>query len=104
MSKLHDTHSATAYSRRKLSGIAMMVFSAFGGILFGYDTGTISGILRMDDWLRTFGDPVSGTQGPDLRFELPTALESVVVSLLFAGTVVGEYHTSYRHFTLQLLT
>lgn len=87
-----------------MSGIAMMVFSAFGGILFGYDTGTISGILRMDDWLRTFGDPVSGQQGPNLRFELHTALESVVVSLLFAGTVVGEYHASRRRPTLNLLT
>ncbi|KAI0832843.1 AmMst-1 [Trametes gibbosa] len=74
---------------RKSSGIAMTLFSAFGGILFGYDIGTISGILRMDDWLRTFGDPVLGEQGEDPRFELPTALESVVVSILFAGTFVG---------------
>ena len=30
-------------SKNKLAGIAMTAFAAFGGILFGYDTGTISG-------------------------------------------------------------
>ncbi|KAI0363382.1 general substrate transporter [Pilatotrama ljubarskyi] len=77
--------------RRGHTGVLMVVFSAFGGLLFGHDIGTISGVLRMDNWLRTFGDPVAGKQnGTDaVHFALPTSLESVVVSILFAGTFFG---------------
>ena len=34
---------ASVSNKNKLAGIAMTAFAAFGGILFGYDTGTISG-------------------------------------------------------------
>lgn len=30
-----------------ISGVMLIVFVSFGGVLFGYDTGTISGILAM---------------------------------------------------------
>jgi hypothetical protein len=33
--------------KNKIAGILMTAFAAFGGILFGYDTGTISGIKEM---------------------------------------------------------
>ncbi|TDL17521.1 MFS monosaccharide transporter [Rickenella mellea] len=56
-------------------------FAAFGGILFGYDTGTIGGIKIMKDWLRTFGHP-----GTDL---ISSSTESLVVSILSAGTFFG---------------
>ncbi|KAH9940949.1 MFS monosaccharide transporter [Epithele typhae] len=60
-------------------GIVMVAFAAFGGILFGYDTGTISGILAMDDFKRTFGQ--SGT--------ISTSRTSLIVSILSAGTFFG---------------
>jgi SP family sugar:H+ symporter-like MFS transporter len=34
---------AEASSKNKLAGILMTAFAAFGGILYGYDTGVISG-------------------------------------------------------------
>ena len=71
----------------------MVAFSAFGGILLGYDTGTISGILQMKSWLRVFGKPIDtpATQVPEVEhFFLPTAMESVVVSMLFVGTFFGK--------------
>ncbi|KAG1806982.1 monosaccharide importer [Suillus subaureus] len=70
--------------------IIMSAFAAFGGILFGYDTGTIGGVIAMDDWLTTFGvyDPSSAnTTGFD--YYLPTAHKSLVVSILSAGTFFG---------------
>lgn len=34
--------------------IIIGLFVAFGGVLFGYDTGTISGILAMKYWRKLF--------------------------------------------------
>ncbi|RPD64254.1 MFS monosaccharide transporter [Lentinus tigrinus ALCF2SS1-7] len=80
---------SAAGSKNKIAGIAMTAFAAFGGILFGYDTGTISGIIQMDDWLRTFGVRTTDLQTYPLGFYLPSSRESLVVSLLSAGTFFG---------------
>jgi hypothetical protein len=36
-------------------GYLLCVFAAFGGILFGYDSGYISGVLAMNAFKRNFG-------------------------------------------------
>ena len=64
----------------------MVCFSAFGGILFGYDTGVIAGVKEMPDWLRTFGDP---TGNPEKPYAISSSTESLVVSILSAGTFFG---------------
>ncbi|KAK3717741.1 Plasma membrane low glucose sensor [Vermiconidia calcicola] len=61
--------------------ICIGLFVAFGGVLFGYDTGTIGGILAMDYWEETFSTTANG----DI---LPTQ-ESLIVSILSAGTFFG---------------
>ncbi|KAI0262986.1 general substrate transporter [Russula aff. rugulosa BPL654] len=75
--------------KNKLTGVVMTSFAAFGGILFGYDTGTISGLQQMPDWLRTFGHqvPVSSTF-PD-GYGISSNQRSLVVSILSAGTFFG---------------
>lgn len=62
----------------------MTAFAAFGGILYGYDTGTIGGIKVMPDWLKTFGYDAGGG-----NYQLTTSNESLVVSILSAGTFFG---------------
>jgi len=64
----------------------MAGFAAFGGILFGYDTGTISGVKVMGDWLCTFGHRKSDVWGDCF---ITTSQESLVVSILSAGTFFG---------------
>lgn len=64
--------------------VGVGMFIAFGGFLFGYDTGTISGILNMNYWLRTFT-----TETRDGAPYLTASQESEIVSLLSAGTFFG---------------
>lgn len=59
--------------------IAMGFFVAFGGVLFGYDTGTISGILAMDYWQRLFS---TGYRDPTGHLNITTSQESGIVSIL----------------------
>ncbi|KAF2798373.1 high affinity glucose transporter RGT2 [Melanomma pulvis-pyrius CBS 109.77] len=66
--------------------ILIGLFVAFGGVLFGYDTGTISGILAMPYWLKQFSTT------PDLK--LSASEDSLIVSILSAGTFFGALSAS----------
>ncbi|KAI0289603.1 MFS monosaccharide transporter [Russula brevipes] len=75
--------------KNKLAGILMTAFAAFGGILFGYDTGTISGLQQMPDWLRTFGHPVTPSATFPDGYGISSSQRSLIVSILSAGTFFG---------------
>ncbi|KAI0658309.1 general substrate transporter [Cubamyces menziesii] len=69
--------------------ILLATFVAFGtgrvvGFLFGYDIGVISGCLIMDDFVDRFGEPDSSGV-----FILSPSRQSIITSLLSAGTFVG---------------
>ncbi|KAH8177814.1 sugar transporter domain-containing protein [Sarocladium implicatum] len=66
--------------------ILIASFVAFGGVLFGYDTGTISGILNMTYWQRLFS---TGYVDPSGHPNITTSQESAIVSILSAGTFFG---------------
>lgn len=70
-----------------MPAILIGLFVAFGGVLFGYDTGTISDILTMPYWRRLFStgyiNPKDGL--PDVT----PSQSSEIVSLLSAGTFFG---------------
>ena len=76
--------------KNKLAGILMTAFAAFGGILFGYDTGIISGIKEMKDWLTLFGVSTTDLATYQYGYYLPSSRESLVVSILSAGTFFGQ--------------
>lgn len=67
------------------------VFVAFGGILFGYDTGTISGVLTMPHVLETFTD--------DGKAFTP-GQTSLITSILSAGTFSGAVTAPFASDTL----
>lgn len=66
--------------------ILIGAFVAFGGVLFGYDTGTISGILAMEYWQDLFSTGYVNSKGhPDVS----PSQSSAIVSILSAGTFFG---------------
>ncbi|KZT08817.1 general substrate transporter [Laetiporus sulphureus 93-53] len=65
--------------------ILLAIFIAFGGFLFGYDIGVISGCLIMDDFVERFGQ-----QNSDGSYTLSSSRQSIITSLLSAGTIVGS--------------
>ncbi|KAM3419522.1 hypothetical protein BST61_g2865 [Cercospora zeina] len=66
--------------------IAVGLFVAFGGVLYGYDTGTIGGILAMPYWLKEFSTGHRDAQGNPA---ITSSQSSTIVSLLSAGTFFG---------------
>ncbi|KZZ94391.1 glucose transporter-like protein [Moelleriella libera RCEF 2490] len=73
-------------------GIVIGFFVAFGGVLFGYDTGTISGILAMKYWHTTFSTGFIDGQG---ELNITTDQESAIVSILSAGTFFGALFSPF---------
>ncbi|KIY02091.1 uncharacterized protein Z520_02229 [Fonsecaea multimorphosa CBS 102226] len=70
-----------------LPAVLIGCFVAFGGVLFGYDTGTIGGILAMKYWRNLFS---TGYINPKDHYPDVTASQtSEIVSILSAGTFFG---------------
>ncbi|KAF2800025.1 general substrate transporter [Melanomma pulvis-pyrius CBS 109.77] len=70
-----------------LPAIFIGLFVAFGGVLFGYDTGTIGGILGMDYWRKEFS--TGYTNKKDGLPDVTASQTSQIVSILSAGTFFG---------------
>nr|QFR37063.1 MFS transporter [Cyberlindnera americana] len=69
------------------------MFAAFAGILYGYDTGTISGIMAMDYVLKTFPKDNPGVDGAAGSFS--SSEHSLIVSILSCGTFFGSLIAPY---------
>ncbi|KAF2807065.1 general substrate transporter [Mytilinidion resinicola] len=70
-----------------LPAIFIGLFVAFGGVLFGYDTGTIGGILGMNYWRKEFSTGYINTK--DHLPDVTSSQSSEIVSILSAGTFFG---------------
>ncbi|PSR88486.1 glucose transporter rco-3 [Coniella lustricola] len=65
--------------------IMIGIFVASGGLLFGYDTGTINGILAMPAFKDHFSTGYKDAYGPALA----PSQTAIVVAILSLGTVIG---------------
>ncbi|KAI9840555.1 MAG: High-affinity glucose transporter rgt2 [Sclerophora amabilis] len=68
------------------------IFVAFGGVLYGYDTGTIGGILAMKYWRETFS--TGGINETDGQPDVTGEQSALIVSILSAGTFFGALTAS----------
>ncbi|KUI54647.1 putative glucose transporter rco-3 [Cytospora mali] len=66
--------------------IMIGIFVASGGLLFGYDTGTINGILAMDSFKDMFS---TGYRDGNGHLAISPSQTAIIVAILSAGTVVG---------------
>ena len=71
---------ASAYITVSL--ICLMV--SFGGFIFGWDTGTISGFVQQTDFIRRFG-----TENSDGTFSLSRVRTGLLVSIFCIGCAIG---------------
>jgi SP family sugar:H+ symporter-like MFS transporter len=70
-----------------IPAIMIGLFVAFGGVLFGYDTGTIGGILGMKHWRDLFSTGFRNKKDGEL--DVTSDQTSLIVSILSAGTFFG---------------
>jgi len=77
--------------------ILLALLSSTGGFIFGYDTGQISDILIMPDFLRRFAQYSGSAPPSDHAFS--TVREGLIVGMLSIGTLigalVGRYFSDY---------
>ncbi|KAH8980151.1 general substrate transporter [Lactarius hatsudake] len=67
--------------------IMLAMIASMGGFIFGYDTGQISDILLMDDFLLRFAQ--CGVPGDVATCHFSRVREGLIVSLLSIGTLFG---------------
>lgn len=71
----------------------MCAFAAFGGIFFGYDSGYINGVMGMRYFIHQFTGlpyPSADASAEELaHFVIPAWRQSLIVSVLSAGTFIG---------------
>lgn len=76
----------TKVPRITMTSVVMTLFVSLGGLLFGFDTGQISGFLEMDDFLHRFGE-FDAVQG---EFFFINVRSGLIVGLLSVGTLIGS--------------
>ncbi|RKF64032.1 putative glucose transporter rco-3 [Golovinomyces cichoracearum] len=74
---------------RSWPAILIGMFVAFGGILYGYDTGNISGILAIRYFKDQFSTGYMTIQDGKLQPDISSSQQSLIVSILSAGTFFG---------------
>ncbi|KAG8624341.1 hypothetical protein KVT40_007408 [Elsinoe batatas] len=79
----HESDEPIRIFRLRILAMALVV--SLGGLIFGYDTGQISGFLEMDDFLGRFADQTT----PEGQPAFSNVRSGTIVGLLSIGTLMG---------------
>ncbi|KAK2745863.1 hexose transporter hxt1 [Myotisia sp. PD_48] len=75
----------TPIPRLTCHSVVMGIFVSMGGFIFGYDTGQISGILEMQNFLVRFSEKKPGGE----EFHFSNVRAGLIVAMLSVGTLIG---------------
>ncbi|EOD43325.1 monosaccharide transporter [Neofusicoccum parvum] len=89
MSRNTGEISARVEAPVTIKAYLLCAFAAFGGILFGYDSGYISGVLGMNYFKQEFGHSGSTNSEAYNGYMYETWQKSLITSILSAGTFFG---------------
>jgi sugar porter (SP) family MFS transporter len=80
-----------------LKVILICAYATFGGILFGYDSGYINGVLAMNEFKKDFGHLGWPSSNPEAYngYLYDSWQKSIITSILSAGTLVGALVSGY---------
>jgi SP family sugar:H+ symporter-like MFS transporter len=67
----------------------MCAFAAFAGILFGYDSGYINGVMGTEVFKQEFGTFTGITETNTRGYSIASGTQSLIISILSAGTFFG---------------
>lgn len=81
---MHPEGIDTPIPRITVRSLVMALFVSMGGLLFGYDTGQISGFQEMSNYLERYGE-----LNADGSYAFSTVRSGLIVGLLSIGTMIG---------------
>ncbi|CZR50888.1 related to monosaccharide transporter [Phialocephala subalpina] len=78
-----------------LQTVAICTFPSMAGVLFGYDSGWIAGVLAMDAFKLDFGNPNSTEKDAYRGYLYTSTAKALTTSILSAGTFCGALAAGY---------
>ncbi|KAL8276099.1 hypothetical protein RQP46_011481 [Phenoliferia psychrophenolica] len=83
----HELSTEPKKDRAPVFVVVLCLFQSFSGLLFGWQSGVISGMINQVDYLERFGEPdPTATSG----YSIPTTRQALITSFMGLGALFGS--------------